>query len=1760
MSQFAPTSRYHLSRPERLRASESSPRILCQTRIKNEGRWIQKVLDSMATVAHGIVIIDDGSTDNTPEICKAHPAVVEYIWQDHPVQDQVRDKDEALTLALKYDPAWILSLDGDEVLESSAAARIADAIATAPADLSCFEFEFLYMWNDLAHYRVDGPYTKVVHPRLFRVSGSDSSKLKYVGTNYAGNGHCKSVPGGLNGRATELDVKVLHLGYMYKDVREQRYARYRQRDPQQFATGYYEHLLDQPGMILQEWRERPYQSERSASAGPRKQTLKADFYYANVRENLARLVPPTAQRILDVGCGQGALGGYLKSQEQVEVIGIEIQPEVADVAREHLDRVLVGDIEHMTLPYAEGYFDCIILADVLEHLIDPWAALNKLKNYLSPTGIMVISLPNVRNLGVIRTLLEGSWNYQEWGILDSTHLRFFAYNDMLAMFAKAGLTAELAETVRDPLFVDVMKAPPTEPRNLAFGGVVLNQVTPAALNELTAQQFVFIAKAEVESQPARRPTVSIVIPVYNHVELTRQCITSIAAHRGTRSFEIIVADDGSTDGTQEYARALGHAITYCRSDQNRGFAHACNAGAKLATGEYIVFLNNDTIVEPGWLDAMVAALEQDEAIGIVGNLQVFPDTNLVQQAGNVVGADKNYYSIYHRVLTADHPAVNKAREFTFVAGSCLLTRKTLFAELNGFDEGFVNSYEDVDFCLRARALGYKVWYCPQSRIQHLESRTVSGHAKSGPNHERFRQRWSAQLVQDDIHYFTADGMDVQDMLAKHHRSPLAAPAVSPCKQQITESTMNIGILTTWNQPCGIGNYAQQLVAACEAAGLTYTIFAEQASTRIGKDGSNVIRCWTRDQQDIQGTLAAVVQSGVKVLHINHGGMFSLEGWLDDFMYAVRKAGIRIVTTFHATDSLSEILGVRARQSDHCLVHHGQNEMELIGLGGYPQRTTILPLPLQPVRRSDVQEAKLALGLDPAVRIVATVGFLDPHKGVLELIDAVAELTQESPVQLFVLGAAHPHSETGTEYAEQCRQRAQERGISERVRFWSHYIADAELERYLAAADVIVLNYQSQRYEASAALATALASGRPVITSSAPAFETELPCTFKLTAEFNLTTALRLLLTNPFIHRALSESVDYLCAQRSWANAAHMLSAIYEKVLTEPQQPDVDLLKYYATHPDQIYTEPLQRERVRWLKTKTHGRALEVGPANGYVTEFTGATHAIDIYEGRLHVCRALRPGITFEYGDIVKGLKFQDGEFDTVMLPEILEHIDFDEAVVALRECLRVGKQVLITVPSCDKPDYDPDLVHNPEHRWLVTREAVETLLEQAGANGWTIEVSQGLEFYLIAATRAVAARTESEPAAALRRTKQAWVPALRVAVDSAALFEAGTRTRGIGRYFAEQFAALSKANPEWEFTFLGPDAGHVRARVVEDMGIDKFTARVWADVRAEDYDLLYLPHPLGPATIPLLQLAEKHERPVACTFYDLIPLIYPQAYLNPDPRYKQHYRATLGMLKEHCDLFLCISQCTAEDLRRYVGVGLDRLRTIHAGVSDRFSRVAAPVAANAQVQALLAAKEEYVLFVGVPDARKNAGVMLTAVAAARAALGVPLKLVIAGNVPKELEYQLRSAQSQVGLARDALVLTGYVNDHELSLLYQQATATLFPSLYEGFGFPIVEAMMAGCPVIAGNNSSQPEAAGDAALLVDARNPEDVAAAILKLATQPGLRAQLIAAGTVRSKKFTWEKVAAKTSMYLREYVTRHGGTQLHGIAPEHLGVAEMMS
>lgn len=160
-------------------------------------------------------------------------------------------------------------------------------------------------------------------------------------------------------------------------------------------------------------------------------------YYSNTRIEMKKFIPQYAKKIIDIGCGEGVFCDSFKKND-TELWGIEINEKVGSVAKEKLNKVLIGDVSLILDELPNNYFDCIIFNDVLEHIIDPYSVLKRIKNKLSSNGVVVCSIPNVRHVRVLRDLLfRKQWKYQESGILDRTHLRFFTKKSIKDMFDDA---------------------------------------------------------------------------------------------------------------------------------------------------------------------------------------------------------------------------------------------------------------------------------------------------------------------------------------------------------------------------------------------------------------------------------------------------------------------------------------------------------------------------------------------------------------------------------------------------------------------------------------------------------------------------------------------------------------------------------------------------------------------------------------------------------------------------------------------------------------------------------------------------------------------------------------------------------------------------------------------------------------------------------------------------------------------------------------------------------------------------------------------------------------------------------------------------------------------------------------------------------------------------------------------------------------------------------------------------------------------------
>jgi O-antigen biosynthesis protein len=261
------------------------------------------------------------------------------------------------------------------------------------------------------------------------------------------------------------------------------------------------------------------------------------------------------------------------------------------------------------------------------------------------------------------------------------------------------------------------------------------------------------ARARLPFPSSDAPRVSIVVPVHNACEVTDACLQSVLANTQDVAYEVLVADDASDDQTAALAR--WENVRLVRDGVRRGFLGNCNNAARLARGEFLVLLNNDTVVQPGWLGALVATLEGDASIGIAGGKLLFPDGRL-QEAGGIIWKDASGWN-YGRGDSPDEPEYNYVKEVDYVSAACLIIRRRLWDEIGGFDDRYAPAYyEDADLAFEVRARGYKVVYQPLAVVVHLEGGSHGCDPNAGVkrvaavNRKIFLEKWRGVLAAE--HY------------------------------------------------------------------------------------------------------------------------------------------------------------------------------------------------------------------------------------------------------------------------------------------------------------------------------------------------------------------------------------------------------------------------------------------------------------------------------------------------------------------------------------------------------------------------------------------------------------------------------------------------------------------------------------------------------------------------------------------------------------------------------------------------------------------------------------------------------------------------------------------------------------------------------------------------------------------------------------------------------------------------------------------------
>ncbi|MBV8615359.1 MAG: glycosyltransferase [Acetobacteraceae bacterium] len=474
------------------------------------------------------------------------------------------------------------------------------------------------------------------------------------------------------------------------------------------------------------------------------------------------------------------------------------------------------------------------------------------------------------------------------------------------------------------------------------------------------------------SLPAsREPVVSVIVPTYGKVWLTLRCLASIAAFPPAAAVEVIVVDDASGDPALDRLRRV-RGLRLLTTPRNLGFIGACNHAARFAQGEFLLFLNNDTLVRTGWLDSLLALLRARPDAGAAGSKLLYP-TGRLQEAGGIIWRDATGAN-YGRGGDPYLPVYNYVREVDYCSGASLMVRRALFAELGGFDPHYAPAYyEDADLAFRLRARGHVTLYQPRSEVVHIEGASHGTDLRSGVkahqtvNRHRFLARWKAVLNARHM------PPDTRQMRARDHAAQ--RPIVLVVEHCAPEPDRDAGSQTV----------LAFLRALC-AAGC-------------------VVKLWVEVVRPDRGYVMAVQDMGIEVID---GGLAAFETWMAENGREIDRV------LLSRPEVAAAHLGIVRRHSPAPVAYYGHDlhfrrvraQFALSGMAAHAGEAARLERlerwlwrATDRVLTPSEQEAVVARQLEPAARVVAVAPFCFRTFGASRASPPGARL-------LFVGGFAH----------------------------------------------------------------------------------------------------------------------------------------------------------------------------------------------------------------------------------------------------------------------------------------------------------------------------------------------------------------------------------------------------------------------------------------------------------------------------------------------------------------------------------------------------------------------------------------------------------------------------------------------------------------------------------------------------------------------------------------------------------------------------------
>jgi glycosyltransferase involved in cell wall biosynthesis len=379
--------------------------------------------------------------------------------------------------------------------------------------------------------------------------------------------------------------------------------------------------------------------------------------------------------------------------------------------------------------------------------------------------------------------------------------------------------------------------------------------------------------------------------------------------------------------------------------------------------------------------------------------------------------------------------------------------------------------------------------------------------------------------------------------------------------------------------------------------------------------------------------------------------------------------------------------------------------------------------------------------------------------------------------------------------------------------------------------------------------------------------------------------------------------------------------------------------------------------------------------------------------------------------------------------------------------------------------------------------------------------------------------------------------PPVRIAINTLPLLD---NQAGAERYTRNIIKHLIRLDDRHQYhLFLSrinqvlyrPDQGSFRHTVV-DVNTRNKLVRILSEqfvlprlLKRQGVDLLFSPCNIGPRNVSV---------PMVVTLFDLHWLLFPELF---SPLRLAYLRRALAWSGRKAAAILTISENSKKDLVDLLGLPEEKITVTYPGLDPIFEKPPSEQE-RTSLRKNYGLRKEFILFVGQLHQRKNVLRLIRAYQRLKQQTPIEHQLVLAGGEgdgsPEIREYIRHQPRGEI-------IVTGCIPDEAIRTLYHQAACLVYPSLYEGFGLPVLEAMACGCPVITSNVSSLPEVAGEAALLIDPYRVETIATALVSLLTNPGLSQRLIQKGFEQARRFTWEAAARKTIEVFEKVTSARG-------------------